>query len=224
LFQPFSQGDASITRKYGGTGLGLVISQRLVELMGGTLWFESLGNIGGNPPDGWSSNQESSPRQGSIFYFTLKPENIFDPSNSSALDLNNINPPFLSVKTPENLQILLVEDDLYNQKILNLFLKKIGLKADIANNGAEAIEMLRLKSYEIIFMDIQMPIMDGITATKKIRQEIENQPWIIALTANAYEEDRLKCLEAGMNEFITKPVQIENIVQAIDRYAEQIMS
>jgi CheY-like chemotaxis protein len=128
------------------------------------------------------------------------------------------------VKTPENLQILLVEDDLYNQKILNLFLKKIGLKADIANNGAEAIEMLRLKSYEIIFMDIQMPIMDGITATKKIRQEIENQPWIIALTANAYEEDRLKCLEAGMNEFITKPVQIENIVQAIDRYAEQIMS
>jgi CheY-like chemotaxis protein len=107
---------------------------------------------------------------------------------------------------------------------LNLFLQKIGFKADIANNGAEAIEMLRLKSYEIIFMDIQMPIMDGITATKKIRQEIKNQPWIIALTANAYEEDRLKCLEAGMNEFITKPMQIETIVQAIDRYAEQIMS
>ena len=222
LFQPFSQGDPSVTRKYGGTGLGLVISKRLVELMGGTLWFESLGNIGGSPPDGWVSNQATPTSQGAIFYFTLKLEKGFDQPNFLAPDLPSIQQSLLSQNITENLPILLAEDDIVSQKIFTLFLKRLGLKVDIANNGSEVLKMLALKPYEIIFTDIQMPEMDGIATTQKIRREIENQPWIIALTANAYHEDRLRCIDAGMNDFITKPLQFENVIQALNRYAQQV--
>ena len=221
LFQPFSQGDPSVTRKYGGTGLGLVISKRLVELMGGTLWFESMGNIGGSPPDGWVSNQATPTSQGAIFYFTLKLEKGFDQPNFLAPDLPSIQQSLLSQKITENLPILLAEDDIVSQKIFTLFLKRLGLKVDIANNGSEVLKMLALKPYEIIFTDVQMPEMDGIATTQKIRREIEKQPWIIALTANAYHEDRLRCIDAGMNDFITKPLQFENVIQALNRYAQQ---
>lgn len=221
LFQPFSQGDSSISRKYGGTGLGLVISKRLVELMGGTIWVESLGNIGGNPPDGWESNRESVSSQGSIFYFTIAVEKNFDLPNSPLLNLNKIKQTLLSNPSQGNLRILLAEDDLVSQKIFLLFLKRIGYRVDIANNGIEVMAMLQRKSYQLIFMDVQMPEMDGIATTKKIRQEINEQPWIIALTANAFSEDRQMCLDAGMNDFITKPVQLEYIIQVLNRYTQQ---
>jgi len=221
LFQPFSQGDSSISRKYGGTGLGLVICKRLIELMGGTIWVESLGHIGGNPPVDWELKTEVEPTQGSIFYFTIIAEKSFEISKTTSVNANKVTKPTLSVLANTNLQILLAEDDVVSQKIVVLLLKRLGYSIDIANNGLEVLERLSRKHYQIIFMDVQMPEMDGLTTTKKIRQEMQNQPWIVALTANAFSEDRQLCLDAGMNEFMTKPIQFESVIHILNKYTDQ---
>ncbi len=188
LFQPFSQLDASISRKYGGTGLGLVISKGLVEIMGGKIWLESKENFG------------------SRFYFTLV----------LAVD-NNPNTPPISSHLPvtispslSSLKILIVEDNLVNQKVMSLTLKKLGYQADIANNGLEAIKILSEKDYQLILMDMQMPEMDGIATTSWIRENLpqERQPYIIAVTANALEGDRTSCLDAGMDDYMSKPINL----------------
>lgn len=221
LFQPFSQGDSSISRKYGGTGLGLVICKRLVELMGGTIWVESQGNMGGNPPAEYLSNPESTPHQGSRFSFTIIADKALESFTPNLINLPRMRPAITDSTPKRDLKILLAEDDLTSQKIFNLFMKRIGYRVDIANNGLEVIEMLQRQSYQIIFMDVQMPEMDGITATQKIRQEIEEQPWIVALTANAFSEDQQACFDAGMNDFLTKPVQLDNIIHVVNRYTQQ---
>ena len=102
--------------------------------------------------------------------------------------------------------------------MLQLFLETLGYSPMIANNGLEALEAIKNQKYDVIFMDMQMPKMDGLTATKQIRQDCCQQPWIVALTANALPEDRQLCLDVGMNDFITKPIQIEDIVNIFDRY------
>lgn len=109
-----------------------------------------------------------------------------------------------------SLKILLVEDNLVNQKVMILTLKKLGYQADIANHGLEAIQILPTKDYDLILMDIQMPQMDGITATKWIRENLpqEKQPFIIAVTANALDGDRISCLEAGMDDYMSKPINL----------------
>ncbi|WP_434687561.1 response regulator [Pseudanabaena minima] len=222
LFQPFTQADSSISRKYGGTGLGLAISKSLVELMGGTIWVETNGRIGGNPPDDWIFNSESIYMRGSKFYFTIMMENV--PTKSSQTEINQVIQPTLSPLVQPNLpsanfQVLIAEDNLVNQRILALFLESLGYSPKLANNGLEVLEALDQENYDVIFMDIQMPKVDGITATKKIRQDFKQQPWIVALTANALPEDRQLCLDAGMNDFITKPIQIEDIVNIFTRYS-----
>ncbi|MFM7600913.1 MAG: response regulator [Pseudanabaena sp.] len=222
LFQPFTQADSSISRKYGGTGLGLAISKSLVELMGGAIWVETNGRIGGNPPDNWTFDSESIHMRGSKFYFTIMLETV--PTRSSQTDINKVIQPTLSPLSQPNLpsatfQVLIAEDNLVNQRILALFLEGLGYSPKLANNGLEVLEALEEKNYDLIFMDIQMPKVDGITATKKIRQDFKQQPLIVALTANALPEDRQLCLDAGMNDFITKPIQIEDIVNIFTRYS-----
>ena len=332
LFKPFSQGDTSITREYGGTGLGLVISRRLTELMGGKMWVESEVGKGttfyftilaevvpssaivdlnmpqdnfigkrlliidenvtnrkiitmqgqtwgmqvtttdslnialdwlGNdvefdlaivnieiPEDGvniakqiknlsggknlhlvmmsasskiiWKKDEIKSYFAG----FITKPIKQSDLYDVLAKVLNNkslgnypmsIGNQFkgdLATQIP--LKMLLVEDIVVNQKVALQMLKRLGYRADIANNGQEALECLYRQSYDVVFMDVQMPIMDGLEATKRIRQKWGKiHPWIIAMTAHARPSDRQECLDSGMNDYISKPVRIESLVQAL---------
>ncbi len=219
LFQLFSQGDNSITRKYGGTGLGLAISKTLINLMGGTIWVESKGEIGGFPPENWHYQRQSS--LGSTFYFTFRakelPQCRLIPPHSS-LKIDNI----------ENFQsnplnILLAEDNLVNQKVALSFLKKLGYTADVAKNGLEVLAKLEVKFYHLIFMDMQMPEMDGLTTTKKIRAMPIVQPYIIALTANALLSDREMCFDAGMNDYLRKPLKIDEINEVISKINSQLI-
>ena len=220
LFQPFTQADVSINRKYGGTGLGLAISKRLVELLGGTIWVESFGRIGGNPSLDWSSESSTEySTQGSIFHFTIdistseiEKDEIeqMQPSSTAPLAID----PNLAEKFP--LQILLVEDNQFNQLISIALLKKIGCQPDLAKNGLEALQAIQTHSYDLILMDIQMPEMDGLTATKLIRQNPENSHLrIVAMTANVLPEDRQACFEAGMDDYISKPIDIHEIIQLV---------
>ncbi|MEE3716497.1 PAS domain S-box protein [Tumidithrix elongata RA019] len=220
LFQPFTQADASISRKYGGTGLGLAISRSLVDLMGGTIWVESRGHVGGNPPLNWKSHQNT---QGSMFYFTIVASVISaieqSPKVSNSLSLID---PTMAQRLP--LQILLVEDSQINQKLAAYLFKKLGYRLDLAHNGFECIQMLKKQSYEVILMDMQMPVMDGLTATEVIREQLKHpsQPWIIAMTANALPEDRQKCMDAGMNDYISKPIRVEEIIRALTQSFQNI--
>jgi two-component system CheB/CheR fusion protein len=220
LFQPFTQADTSINRKYGGTGLGLVISKSLVNLMGGTIWVVSRGNIGGNPPPEFFLDPEEPQTQGSTFYFTIKLK------TASESEINLITNPAL----PEieknydqsELKIMIADDDQINQEFGLLLLKLFDYDADIANNGLEVLELLKKQSYDIILMDMQMPEMDGLTTTKIIRESSQTQPWIIAVTANVLERDRQRCLETGMNDYLSKPIMIEDFNNAISKYLESL--
>ncbi|WP_413173926.1 PAS domain S-box protein [Anabaena azotica] len=219
LFQPFTQADASISRKYGGTGLGLAISKSLIGLMGGRIWVESFGNIGGTPPENWIENySHPSPTQGSIFYFTIIVQEVSQATINLQKTLLKTKQEALT--TPVQLKILLAEDNKINQKVVILLLKQLCYAADIANNGLEALKMLEYKDYDVILMDMQMPVMDGVTATKMIRRSNKPQPWIIALTANALDEDRQTCFDAGMNDFITKPIAFPEMTRALSVYLQ----
>ncbi len=228
LFQPFSQVDTSITRKYGGTGLGLIISQQLTRLMDGHLWVESMGSLAGDPPAHWQPllntlKPSMSPAlppnagPGSAFYFTiavradaaLKTAPTPNPVSSSTAASSQI-----TQKTP----VLLVEDNPVNQTVAQFMLKQLGYAFKIANNGAEALEVLRQTPYDLILMDIEMPIMDGISAAQAIRAQWQNhRPYIIALTAYAMTGDRDRCLQAGMQDYITKPLRIQALQRALQQ-------
>ena len=196
LFEPFNQLDASTNRKYGGTGLGLVISKRLAEMMGGSMWVESQLALG------------------STFYFT-----IIAPAIINLPKLKQFFAPSLNTKFSENYpcKILLAEDNIVNQKVALLTLAKLGYKVDVAANGLEVIKAVQRQYYDLILMDIQMPEMDGLEATRWIRENMSQQPQIIAMTANALESDRQICLDAGMNDYITKPVRFDFLKQVLRR-------
>ena len=332
LFTPFTQADSTTTRKYGGTGLGLTISKRLAELMGGTVWATSeLGNgsefhfviqvgksldeevrhrqiehlqgksvlivddnqtnrqilfmqterWGMNPVvaesaeealaicnrattfdlaivdlfmpemDGLDltasirsnqsiaalpvvvltsaaeSNYVERAKKLGVHAYLAKPVrknhlyetlvSVLDPTaDLSGLERNLSsfgNTPAL----PDNIKILLVEDNIVNQKVALQILKRVGYDADSAISGVEALEQIRSQRYDIVLMDIQMPEMDGLEATRRIRDEFaqSEQPWIIALTANALLEDRNACIDAGMNGYVSKPIEIEKLVEAL---------
>jgi len=214
LFQPFTQADASISRKYGGTGLGLAICKRLVEIMEGKIWVESLGNIGGNPPLNWISPRNFNSTKGSVFYFTvLMKDSEKLPPDSPYLNAK------LAIATAEksSLRILVAEDNPVNQKLAIFMFKKLGCNIDIANNGVEVLDKLNHKVYDVIFMDMQMPEMDGVEATQRIRLNCDPQPWIIAMTAHAVGEARETCLQAGMNDYISKPIRIEELTTVLLR-------
>jgi signal transduction histidine kinase/ActR/RegA family two-component response regulator len=199
LFQPFSQADTSITRQYGGTGLGLVICKRLCHLLGGTIEVNSQLGIG------------------STFSFTISAE--IDRSIPDTLNLKPT-PDKQNYQVDRTLKILLVEDNPVNQKVALALLRRLGYEADLAVNGLEAIETLQHQSYDLVLMDMQMPEMDGLEATRRICQQWQkpDRPYIIAMTANALQGDREKCLAAGMDDYVTKPIQLQSLTQALEKY------
>jgi CheY-like chemotaxis protein len=197
LFQSFSQVDASTTRKYGGTGLGLAISKRLVELMGGRIWVES--QLG----------------KGSAFHFTILAKTA--PSERLSVKEAIINSANLPKVQNYSLRILLAEDNPVNQKVMLRMLDKLGYRADLAANGLEVLKALEMQAYDIVLMDIQMPEMDGLEAAKKIRQRWPNgRPKIIAITAYALQGDKEKCLAAGMDDYVSKPVKMANLQDILE--------
>ncbi|KPU43852.1 sensory/regulatory protein RpfC [Oxobacter pfennigii] len=218
LFRSFSQVEESYTRRYGGTGLGLAISKGLVETMGGTIGVESVEGVG------------------SRFYFTLPFDNV---EQSKFAEDGNFDDDFASgYKGLKNLRVLVAEDDRINQFVLQQFLNKIGIKPLLAEDGQEAVEIYKSNEFDIIFMDVQMPKMDGITAAKTIRSlegdssvtavfssrpgvsaGSKRQVPIIALTAYAMVSDRDKCMEAGMNDFLSKPFDLRMLVATIEKWA-----
>jgi CheY-like chemotaxis protein/HPt (histidine-containing phosphotransfer) domain-containing protein len=213
LFQPFNQADATTTRKYGGTGLGLCISQRLVEMMGGKISLES--KMG----------------KGSVFTFTLS----FDrqaAGTTSRLPLSEkhaqISPghapisPGQPVQPVSNLhcaRILLVEDNSINQQVAQELLERIGLSVTIVNNGRSALETMQHKEFDLVLMDVQMPEMDGYQATALIREDerFKDLP-IIAMTAYAMNGDREKCLATGMNDYVAKPLEPDMLYQTLGQW------
>jgi signal transduction histidine kinase/CheY-like chemotaxis protein len=195
IFERFQQADEDTTRKYGGTGLGLSIVKQLVELQNGTISVSSAQN------------------KGTEFVFTIsyiiaveineRDKQKFMPANEIQLDKNNI-------------KILVAEDNAMNQSLMNHLLTDWKLDFHIVNNGKEAIEALQEKKYSLVLMDIQMPQMDGYTATRKIRNELNNPVPIIAMTAHAMAGEREKCLSYGMNEYISKPIRDNELFKIIN--------
>jgi len=200
IFQAFNQVDTSTTRKFDGTGLGLAISAKLASAMYGSVNVQSTEGVG-------SSFNVCLP---------LQQAHIKSSPLTNQLKSNT------SEKLPERAlmhKILVVEDNRINQKIAEKLLRKLGLTCDIAINGLEALTALTSKNYSLIFMDIQMPVMDGISATKKIIEKYnDNRPTIVAMTANVFQEDRDKCFTAGMDDFIAKPIDIAELVRVLSKY------
>ncbi len=224
LFRPFTQADTSISRKFGGTGLGLAICKKLVGLMNGTIWVESRGYIGGEAPLEWIVKHANDDTQGSTFHFTIAlPVNTENqPTELEGDSFDAIEMEFNHEQLP--IKILIVEDNTFNQKIILLMLQKLGYQADVVVNGYESVTVLSNQEsnlkYDLVFMDIQMPIMNGITATKIIRENLSSttKPWIVALTADALRADYQACLNAGMNDYIRKPINIKDIVRSLKTY------
>jgi len=201
LFQPFSQGDGSATRKYGGTGLGLTISRQLAELMQGTIGFTS------------------TPGRGSKFWFTVRVGNVDSAAVRKGSAARGAAGP--AAQVPKGTKVLVVEDNEGNQTVARLMLEKLGCVVDIAVNGREGVVAVGKKEYNIVFMDCHMPVMDGLEAVRAIRaaEAKERRIPVIAMTANAMQGEKEKCLAAGMDDYVTKPVMLRALEEALSRWA-----
>jgi len=202
IFEAFSQEDSSTTRKFGGTGLGLTICARLVEAMGGRIWVHSEAG------------------RGSVFHFTVwlgrdtsaqatRPQPVTQAGTLAA------------AAAPAELTILLVEDHVVNQKLATVLLKRWGHRVVVAANGQIALDFLAQQTFNLVLMDMMMPVMDGLEATRRIRA---GEPHgvhlpIIAMTANALDADRERCLQAGMDDYLSKPIHAAQLRDVLARHA-----
>jgi CheY-like chemotaxis protein/anti-sigma regulatory factor (Ser/Thr protein kinase) len=194
LFQPFVQADSSITRRYGGTGLGLAISQRLVEAMGGQLQLESREG------------------QGTRFWFELALPLATRAAPDGAMELREE-----ERRAVAGLRLLVVEDNPVIQLVLSRVLQRLGCTVSVVDDGEVALQRLQVGAFDAVLMDLQMPVLDGLEATRRIRAlegPLGRMP-ILALTANAFAEDRDACAAAGMNDFLSKPVHESQLVRAL---------
>ncbi|MEO5572141.1 MAG: PAS domain S-box protein [Bacteroidia bacterium] len=228
LFKAFSQADVSTFRKYGGTGLGLVISAKLIALMNGKIWVQS------------------TPGEGSTFYFTIKTKpsedlntEIDKPNQQIALpsdispelkynsdkklreiisEISDLNFSDLALKF--SAKILVAEDDAVNQIVIKTNLKRLGYDATMVSDGLEVLDKMSNEKFDLIFMDVQMPNLDGLETTKEIVKILPstNRPKIIAMTAFAMQGDKEKCLESGMDDYISKPIRIEDVKNKIEKW------
>ncbi|MEZ4799654.1 MAG: ATP-binding protein [Flavobacteriales bacterium] len=197
LFESFSQVDATTSRKYGGTGLGLTISKEIIELMGGKIYAESTEGVG------------------TKFTFSIVSHLAADEDENEAEEKPN-----LIIQDFQDVSILIAEDNFVNQRVLQYMLETLGIKSDVAASGVEVLSKMEEKTIDIILMDVQMPEMDGLEATHEIRKRWGEKVHIIAMTANSSKLDRQKCLDAGMNEFISKPFVIEQVSAALIKWKQ----
>ncbi len=198
LFQPFTQLDSSDTRKFGGTGLGLSISKRLIELMGGQIGLSS------------------KPGVGSTFWFQVP----FETASASDVPVSPAMTPALTgALRRAEAKVLVVEDNLVNQRVAMRFLEKLGYLAEAVNNGQKAVDRVLETEFSLVLMDCQMPVMDGWEATREIRRrEVGRRTNIVALTAGALQSDEKLCRDAGMDEFVTKPIELAKLAELLERY------
>ncbi|MBN1437147.1 MAG: response regulator [Sedimentisphaerales bacterium] len=213
LFNAFQQVDSSTTRQFGGTGLGLSISKQLVEMMNGEIGVESVEAQGS---EFWftvrlamQAQQETTQRGDAIMHGS---DSLTQPDKAK---LQNI---FANCRV----RILLAEDNLTNQQVAISILKKLGLSADAVDNGKQAIKVMETSEYDLVLMDVQMPIMDGIEATKIIRDTnsrvLNHEIPIIALTAHAMSDDRSRCIEAGMDGYVSKPIDVGSLIAELEKW------
>ncbi|WP_340014462.1 response regulator [Paenibacillus sp. FSL K6-1318] len=204
LFKPFSQLDTSMTRKYGGTGLGLAICKTLVEMMGGQIYLDT------------------KEQRGATFIFTIQAKRYVE----TELVQRNGEEKLTDVKNENKYPtVLIVDDHPINQKLMAIMLSKLGLLSDIAEDGQSALDMVLSSRYpyDYVFMDLQMPVMDGLECTRRIRESLSpsTQPIIIAMTANVMEGIQQRCTAAGMDDYISKPVKMGNVKQKIAQFQKQ---
>lgn len=219
LFRPFSQADSSTARSYGGSGLGLSICKAIIEdVLGGKIWLESKQNVGTTvtftlsfkkaPKDGvakpsWAQSQDGGP---------------MDLPQRPVRDLTSI--------PRDQIRVCIAEDNPINQKIAQTFVENLGLTSEVFSDGSQAVDALKKCSadanpFHLVLMDVQMPVLDGYNATRKIRADADpnvNEVLVIAMTASAIEGDREKCIEAGMNNYLAKPVRSDVLRNMLDRY------
>jgi signal transduction histidine kinase/ActR/RegA family two-component response regulator len=202
IFESFTQANDTAGRKFGGSGLGLAIVKHLVNLMEGSIRFIS--------PSPY--NEATNISRGTCFEILLPVDISKEQAVKEKIEI-------IKTEVDRRLHVLIVEDNLLNQKLASFILKKIGCHSEIASNGLEALEMIGKQNYDLILMDIQMPVMDGLQASMAIRKELHLDVPIVALTANTFNEDVENCFNAGMNDHLGKPYKEEQLIQIIEKWS-----